>query len=289
MKLALLMIALFLFPVAAHAKQVHPTLIGGTVVPQEDYPNVVWGGNCTITVVGERVVAHAAHCRSNGASFTFRKGAESYTARCTHHPEYRGNSTADWMLCKTDKIVEGGKYEVMNTNPDLLKLQQMIRLMGFGCQKWGGPLDGKLRTGFAPIVSLPKNKNYDVHTSGRVALCSGDSGGPSFLDLEDGSRLLLTTNSRSNTTTDSYMPMWALPTAQTFVKKWASDNGVEICGVHVNAKGCRENVMPPPPLEIAFDEKVASGKLSVKPGHEMLKQKIEDGVKQLLQSMAEQE
>lgn len=217
------------------------SLIGGEVPPMADWPVSIWIGNCSATVTGEQVVASAAHCMRNGGSIGFSLGPNRYQAVCTHHPSYRNNSTADWALCKVSTVVLGGDYERINTDPTILAIGKEITNTGYGCTKWGSGIDGRFRIGEAPIVSLPSGNNYDIVTRGSVALCSGDSGGKCTDKRDKASRVVLGVNSRSNTTTTSYMPSWAVPTAQDWAKSWASQNGVKICGIHADAKGCRRS------------------------------------------------
>jgi hypothetical protein len=244
------------------------TLIGGEIADPNAWPNSLITRNCSITVVGERVAVHAAHCVSNGGTVTFAKGGSRYTAKCEHHPSYRGNSTADWALCKTSESVEGGEYEVLNNDKSRLKMGEKLMLSGYGCTKWGGGGFGKLRIGEAPITRLPSGTNYDIVTRGNVALCSGDSGGASFLMMPGGVRYLVGVNSRSNTTTTSYMPSWAEPSAMKWGMDWANRNGVKICGYHADAVGCRMALPPPPPSKVEFENAVAKSMVELKPGHE---------------------
>jgi hypothetical protein len=248
-------------------EMIFPSLIGGAVVDPKEWPVSVFGtsGNagCSGTVIGERVYISAAHCMRNGGVVSFSVGPHKYAATCTHHPEYRGNSTADWSICLVDSKVEGGPYEVLNTSEEVPADGEYVTLTGYGCQKWGGPIDGKLRYGDSPVVALPHGKNYDIVTTGKAALCSGDSGGALYKRQPDGARVLLAVNSRSNTTTTSYMPAVSLPTAQKFFVDWASSKGVRICGVHADAKNCR-GVTPPLPESFSIDHRVAKVDVKVK-------------------------
>lgn len=241
-----------------------PVLIGGVIADPAEFKASPWVGNCTSALVGERVLFTAAHCVSNGGSKSFSIGTTRYTAKCTHHPEYRGNSTADFAVCLTDKIVEGDlQFEVVASKIDYALGLQLL-LSGSGCQKWGGGLDGKYRIGRAKITKLPSGSNYDTVTQGDVALCSGDSGGPAWFVYPDGSRKLVGVNSRSNTTTTSYLSSHATVTAQNFYKSWAAGNGSKICGIHQDAARCRD-AKPLEPVRFIVENKTVEFEVLWKP------------------------
>jgi hypothetical protein len=242
-----------------------PVLIGGVIADPSEFKASPWVGNCTAAIVGERVLFTAAHCVSNGGSKTFTIGTTRYSSKCTHHPEYRNNSTADFAVCLIDKPVTGDlEFEAVATSTDY-QLGQMFLLSGYGCQKWGGGLDGKYRIGRAKITKLPSGTNYDTITQGDVALCSGDSGGPAWFVYPDGSRKLAGVNSRSNTTTTSYLSSHAVKTAQDFYKSWASNNSVRICGIHQDAVKCR-GTRPPEPVTFHVENGAVRLEATWKPG-----------------------
>jgi hypothetical protein len=229
-----------------------PVLIGGVVADPNEFKASPWVGNCTGAIVGERVLFTAAHCVSNGGTKSFSIGTTRYNSKCTHHPEYRGNSTADFAVCLIDKPVTGDlEFEQVATKIDYKTGDQLL-LSGYGCRAWGGALDGKYRIGRAKITKLPSGSNYDTITQGDVALCSGDSGGPAWFVYPDGSRKLIGVNSRSNTTTVSYLSSHAVSTAQSFYKSWASQNGAKICGIHSEAVKCRGS-KPSEPVKFVIE------------------------------------
>lgn len=261
-----------------------PALIGGIVVDPADWPNSVWVGNCSATVVGEQALAVACHCMRNGATISFTKNSTRYSAKCTHHPEYRGNDTADWALCKIDKVVDGGKYEVVNADPNLVRVGDTVTDSGYGCVKWGGGIDGRFRIGDVAVSRVPQGRDYDLITRGNVALCSGDSGGASFKRFPDGSRVVLGVNSRSNTTTTSFMPLWGLATAQTWAKQWASQNGVSICGIHASAKGCR-GAKPPLPNSFSLENQFIRLDAVMKAGFEAMLPTMQENIQEAIDSV----
>jgi len=221
-----------------------PELIGGTEISREDYPGVFstrqGSSGCTGTLIGNQVVASAAHCMNNGGSLTLVYKDVTYSGRCTHATQYRGNATADWALCKLSSPVPDAIAETVNTDGSRFGVNDTLVLMGYGCTSTGGGggNNGILRMGSAPIRSMPSGTTYDIITTGTSALCYGDSGGPSFFVDQDGKRYQTGINSRGNIRDTSYLSSLHNSTALDFYRSWSEKNSVKICGVHEDAQGC---------------------------------------------------
>lgn len=243
-----------------------PTLIGGTVVNRADYPATIWIGNCTASLVGPRTVLTAAHCV--GSKISFSVGTDRFSAQCRVNADYRGNSTADHAACYTDREVTGVPFENVNIDPTHVVKGDKIIQSGFGCTKWGTQLDMKLRVGVSEVLSTPYGSSNDYVTGNGAVLCSGDSGGPAWSRDTDGGRdKLISVNSRSNTTSRSYLSSTSTASAIKFINSYATTFKAEICGVHATAQGCRNSV-PPVPNKFSIDHQMLSLDAVMKPGFE---------------------
>jgi hypothetical protein len=272
-----------------------PALIGGTPVDPVDWPASVYvmihsqegDAACSATLVGDRVLFMASHCMDDGAVVNFTAHSNAYTARCTHHPEYKKNQTADWALCITDRPVTGVPFEVMGVG-QMMTVGQSLTLSGYGCIRpgGGGGNDGIFRAGNATIKGLPSGKTYDIVTKGGAALCFGDSGGSAYVVSPTGARYVVAVNSRGDISTMSYLPSVANSSFKDWAIAWAkATNNVRICGVHDDAMGCRHGdaVTPPSTGKFELQSKSACVRGSVRVDYLSRKQEIVDAVKAALE------
>lgn len=221
-------------------------LIGGRPADPAEWPASVYASmgdsKCTGTVVGEKVLLIAAHCVGNGRNASFPAGGGQYVATCTHHPNYASDSTSDYALCKTVSVIANIQYERVQTDPSVLAVGKEVLLTGYGCVNpgGGGGNDGTYRIGEANITSLHQG-NQDIVTRGGAALCYGDSGGPAFfyLDAAKKDRVQISVNSRGNIKDTSYLSSLSGGRFKSWAEGWRTQNGVKICGLDADAKGCR--------------------------------------------------
>jgi hypothetical protein len=237
--------------------KIYSTLIGGDEARAEDFPATVYStdgsGRCTATLIGPQVLITAAHCVDNGGQvfFTLLTG-QQHRGVCQHHPDYDNNKTADWALCRLEEEADV-EFETLSMDRTIPARGDRILLTGYGCtaQGGGGGNDGTLRYGFAEVIQTPRSGNWDIITRGSVALCFGDSGGPAFhtYGSEDptGRRVMISVNSRGNIKDTSYLSKTLQNSVFSgWLKAWAADQLVTVCGVS-RTEGCRSAGAPPPP------------------------------------------
>lgn len=265
-----------------------PMLIGGKAAEPGEWPASVYakagGSACSATLVGERVVFMAAHCMSNGQKITFTAGANSYSATCTHHPDYRKNDTADWALCLVSRPVTGVPFENLGLDAQL-NIGQNLLLSGYGCVNpgGGGGNDGIFRIGEAKIRGLPAYSNHDIVTKGGAALCFGDSGGAAYLLGAEGARQIVAVNSRGDISTTSYLPSVRQKTFQDWAKSWATaSNNVRLCGMHLDALGCRGGGLSPADPRFEISSPAACVKGAVRPDYIGRKNEIVEGLQKVI-------
>lgn len=234
-----------------------PTLRGARLANPKDWPasfySVHAGGTCTSTLVGPRALLTAAHCVPNGAIVTVQLPGKVYKGTCTqsdlYSPSPGDGQSADWALCLMESDISVSRYETVNTDATRIRIGTELLLTGFGCtQDTGTGSDGNYRIGEATVSALPSGSNNDMTTSGDVALCYGDSGGGAFLFLDTAQkkRVQVSVNSRIEVLDDgrlgksSFLSSTSTMASQSFLKRWASANTADICGVTPSAKNCHE-------------------------------------------------
>ncbi len=222
-----------------------PTLINGRPASPGEYPEIVQiqTGNalCTATLIGPRVILTAAHCAGTGAISKFRYDGQDFEAVMTRSPLYPGVDH-DIALGLVNKSISV-RYADIGGTPGL---SEDIILTGYGCTSGdGNGSDGILRVGISTVVGFD---GYDFITKrlDGSALCFGDSGGPSYVDMDDPfveRHTLLGVNSKGNIIDTSLITRTDHPDSGDFLRSWSDENNVDICGINRN---CAENPEPAP-------------------------------------------
>jgi hypothetical protein len=231
-------------------------IIGGTKADPADWPATFvfkegGGGGCTSTLIGERAIITAAHCIDNGATGIIEVADEKLEVICRHHPAYRkvtGSepnweelTSPDFALCLVADKLPARNFERVDVTGERIRVGEPIRLLGFGCRQKSGSdgAFGVLYEGKATITQIPQLPSYYTRTDG-AAVCYGDSGGGAYQYKTTSKypRLLVAINSRGDISKESLLSTTKLSGFSSWITAWATENSIEICGIHEHAKGC---------------------------------------------------
>ncbi len=151
------------------------------------------GGLCTGTVVHERVVTYAAHCGAGNKVIVFGNsangGVEVNTTSCYTNPDYNGNGDQrdDWAFCILAQELTGFPVTPLMYGCEIdqyYKIGQQVAIAGFGNSSVNGGA-GTKRWAYTEITGI-FDGYFSIGVGELPSICSGDSGGPVFVQYEDG-------------------------------------------------------------------------------------------------------
>jgi hypothetical protein len=214
-------------------------IIGGRPANPAEWPATLRlraaGVLCTSTVVGPRTILTSAHCVNNGGRGSIENGKISTTVTCYHHPQYDPRThSADIALCLSDDTIQllgaNPAYETVSSIFGQPVVGRALTLQGFGCTGLHGPVSNILLLGPATVSENSDRSPFFV-TSGAAAICSGDSGSPSFAQ-RDPQRRIMGVASLGNFPPKSFFV--STSRTKSFFVDWETRRGTNICGFSQN-------------------------------------------------------
>jgi MYXO-CTERM domain-containing protein len=177
----------------------------GSTVSSCEWPNVVQlessGGKCTAALIHPQLIVTAAHCIGSGThTVRFGESASSaartiQTSNCTKHPNWTGQLSGgvDFAYCQLASAVDDVPIIAVmrGCEAEDLGIGANVTLVGFGYTEYGSGLGIKryVDTEITDIGDSPCSGSMDdeIWIGGDgVGATNGDSGGPAFIQLGDG-------------------------------------------------------------------------------------------------------
>ena len=195
--IGLCVFGLFVFaPLAAHASEDLTTpppppdaIFGGQAATTCAWPTAVRVGGCSGPLVHPEIVVYAAHCGTPGSvRFGEYDNGPSVSAQCGTNPGYGGSGDVahDWAICRLSQPVNLPVTPILfGCELDMLGPGTPVVQAGYGATTDAGGFGVKYWVdSFINNIDEPGVLSVG---GGGIGACPGDSGGPLFIELEDGS------------------------------------------------------------------------------------------------------
>ncbi|MEZ4871073.1 MAG: trypsin-like serine protease [Bdellovibrionales bacterium] len=182
-------------------------IVGGTIVEDGLFPEVVALNNCTAVVIQPKLLLTAAHCAENSVNFSgrgdrvilhigrtrkFNRLNNSFRGRAYQvesmetHPDYdKRTARKDIAFIKLRRGLQVTPANLV-LNPRI-EIGQRIIAVGFGDHS-----DNRKKFAELEIERIGEEKIYTLEVNG-VGTCDGDSGGPVYIQSNEGLKLIATT------------------------------------------------------------------------------------------------
>jgi hypothetical protein len=180
-------------PAAEEVERVAQPIIGGSPATTCQWPTTVGAVNCTSTLVHPRIITTADHCVADGGPthITFgERWSGAGVVKTVPVTECFGAAAAglagDFGFCILAEPVDMEITPVLfGCETEVLAAGQPATLVGYGQRAWW---DFRAGTKYKVDVQVVRTDGVDIYLgNSRRGSCYGDSGGPAYVKLADGS------------------------------------------------------------------------------------------------------
>lgn len=179
-------VALLFAPDGLHAPPDPMGIVNGDPVEACGWPTTVYTGGCTATLVHPRAISTAQHC---GTPSAIQFGIQAGDGPSVAVTSCVGDGSQDAMLCElAEEVTQVPVTPVLfGCEADMyLQPGQPVVMAGFGQTSFG--VGGGTKLWANQTISAVEPGRVIVGEAGDgTSPCPGDSGGPVFLQVDDGS------------------------------------------------------------------------------------------------------
>jgi MYXO-CTERM domain-containing protein len=202
-------------------------------------------GLCSGTLVNPKLVTLAAHCQTAGPVRSIYFGENNRTparkvdvSKCNFYPDFQANVN-DVAYCVLSEPVNDVPIApvLMGCETSVLEKGRLLSLVGFGITSMQQPTSyGIKRFASVPLLNTPGPTGNIAQVGTSSNGCEGDSGGPIFVQLADGSWRTIGVASTTAVESDGTNTECISPTNYVLLHRYVrwieSDSGIDITPCH---------------------------------------------------------